>query len=154
MDESYGENIPVDQTHTVSSIFDHYHKTYQIKIKSVFDITNSDQYYDINEWKKVGARPFKFKCPGKEVPPQNWTKMVLDKMNKEYENLKQEDGTSSAIAVHCTHGLNRTGYVAISWLMENGILNDVDLAIKTFEEHRGEKMEREYLTENLVKSYG
>ena len=118
LDKSYEANIAEKEYHDVSKVYEYYKQNYKIEIKSVFDITNSDQYYDMAEWKKYNCRPHKFKCPGKEVPPKNWTKTVLSKMNKEYEEMKKHPNTEQAIAVHCTHGLNRTGYVAISFMME------------------------------------
>ena len=71
-------------------------------------------------------------------------------MKKEYEKIENEKTKENkAIAVHCTHGLNRTSYVVISFLMEQKIFNNVDEAINTFEKCRGEKIEREFLLDDL-----
>lgn len=59
------------------------------------------------------------------------------------------------LVIHCTNGLNRTGYVVIYYLCKKFKMN-VDEARTLFEEARGEKMENEEFIEDLknrVKSF-
>ncbi|CAD7962558.1 unnamed protein product [Amoebophrya sp. A120] len=53
------------------------------------------------------------------------------------------------IAIHCTHGVNRTGFFVIAYLLRYGHFKTIEEAQKHFEMHRGEKMQRDYLLDGL-----
>ena len=55
---------------------------------------------------------------------------------------------SSLIGVHCTHGLNRTGYLVCRWMMEKAGL-EPDTAITAFNTARGHEQERGNYLEHL-----
>ncbi|KAI0985730.1 hypothetical protein GJ496_010589 [Pomphorhynchus laevis] len=59
--------------------------------------------------------------------------------------LKNPNGT---IGVHCTHGLNRTGYMICRYMMEKWAIS-ADDAIGRFKSGRGYKITREQLVAAL-----
>eukprot|EP00415_Alexandrium_ostenfeldii_P000668 UN0668 len=54
------------------------------------------------------------------------------------------------VAVHCTHGINRTGFLVAMYLMTRGSVPRCRKAVATFEKARGIKMDKIYLLEALL----
>lgn len=69
----------------------------------------------------------------------------VDKFRKESPEMK--------IAVHCTHGRNRTGYLICRYLMKEFNLTAVE-AIEKFEHNRGVKMDKPFYRALLLKQGG
>eukprot|EP00439_Symbiodinium_sp_Y106_P011559 s1548_g1.t1 len=53
------------------------------------------------------------------------------------------------VAIHCTHGVNRTGFVVAAYLMTRGDQPEHGKAVKAFEKARGHKMNKDYLIQAL-----
>ncbi|VDN05467.1 unnamed protein product [Thelazia callipaeda] len=113
------------------------------KIGLVIDLTNSDRYYNPSEWIDAGVNYEKIRCIGRG------TNISEESVKKFYSIvssfLSQHIYTGELIGVHCTHGLNRTGFMICRYLVE--VDNwDVNCAIQHFEYCRGYKIERkEYI---------
>ena len=56
--------------------------------------------------------------------------------------------TNLGIGIHCTHGVNRTGYIAVSCMVEMRKMG-VEEAIKEFEDKRGHIIDKDYLRNDL-----
>ena len=64
---------------------------------------------------------------------------ILEHLNEQISKLSEEaeaDDKQFGIGIHCTHGLNRTGYIIITYLMESGVYTDVEEAIECFHQAR------------------
>ena len=91
------------------------------------------RYYQCRRLEDNGVQYCKIFTKGHEVP----SKEVVEKFYKAVESVKE----NKVIGVHCTHGLNRTGYVICRYMVEKkGI--DPDVAIEAFDLARGHKQER------------
>ncbi|CAB3989595.1 tyrosine phosphatase, partial [Paramuricea clavata] len=99
----------------------------------------------IQEFTKREIEYKKIKCEGKIVPPEKVVhkfKATLLTFFKKFPN------SASVVGVHCTHGLNRAGYIVCRYLIEcRG--HSPQEAIEVFNKARGHKMERENYLEDL-----
>ena len=106
----------------------------------VIDLTATDRYYNPRSMK---ARHVKIKTQGHVVPDQNVIKLFFDEVDKALD--LDED---TLIGVHCTHGINRTGYLICRYLIEK--LNwDPEKAIREFGRCRGHAIERANYLQSL-----
>ncbi|XP_041089444.1 RNA/RNP complex-1-interacting phosphatase-like [Polyodon spathula] len=62
--------------------------------------------------------------------------------------LQENEGNDKLIGVHCTHGLNRTGYLICRYLIDVAGM-DPAVAIKLFNKSRGHSIERQNYIEDL-----
>jgi len=108
-------------------------------IALVIDLTNTYRYYSPKELESKGVKHVKILTEGKVVPSEGVVQQF-------YRAVKgTEDGQ---IGVHCTHGLNRTGYLVCRYMIE--ILGwDPDKAIEAFDLSRGHKQERANYLQSL-----
>ncbi|VDK89236.1 unnamed protein product [Litomosoides sigmodontis] len=116
------------------------------RIGLVIDLTATEKYYDSREWTDIGIEYEKIWCVGHHVSTQ------MDNIRKFHDIvsdfLSKHISTGELIGVHCTHGLNRTGYMICRYLIEvDGW--DVDKAIEQFEYCRGYKIERKKYIDSL-----
>uniref|UniRef100_A0A0M3HPQ4 TYR_PHOSPHATASE_2 domain-containing protein n=1 Tax=Ascaris lumbricoides TaxID=6252 RepID=A0A0M3HPQ4_ASCLU len=114
------------------------------EIGLVIDLTATDRYYDPREWTERGVEYAKIKCMGHTAHGQE------ENIRRFFDTvtafLTQNADNSRLIGVHCTHGINRTGYMICRYLVEvEGW--DPKIAIQQFELSRGYKIERaQYVT--------
>ena len=47
-----------------------------IKLKAVFDLTDTEKYYDPSQWGDEITYQ-KHNCPGRVIPPETWTNPLL-----------------------------------------------------------------------------
>ena len=102
-------------------------------VRLVIDLTATDRYYSPAELGQ-GVRHLKVKTPGRDVPTE-------EQMEEIYAALRQmtdagapaepatdtvEQASNSLAIVHCTHGLNRTGYVVVRALCDVHGYNLID----------------------------
>ena len=88
-------------------------------------------------------------CRGQEVPPQTYTNAFCDLIEK----LESELDPNEVVGVHCTHGLNRTGYLLIEFLCQRKKLS-LEEAFSLFEGNRPpHKFTKEVLIEDLYKKF-
>lgn len=103
-----------DEIWTVSRFLEAQHAE-EFNVKMVIDLTNTFKYYDgVKEFADSGVEYVKLKIEGFKGPPAK--KDVEQFM--EIVDTFFTDNTEGTIAVHCTHGLNRTGYLIVNYMVE------------------------------------
>ncbi|KAJ2951026.1 hypothetical protein O0L34_g5399 [Tuta absoluta] len=114
------------------------------KLGAVIDLTNTARYYDPRELVQAGILHQKILMPGRIIPPEDKVKQFMDAVD---EFLGRD--CEVLVGVHCTHGLNRTGYMVCRYMRDR--LNiPAKTAIKRFEKARGYEIERENYIADLL----
>lgn len=137
----YSSSLAKDQTFYLKDLIDHLNKQNR-PLKCILDLSEGTHYTkedlkDFNiEYKKVGIK-------GKSYPRESDLKDI-------FETITKYDSRGETICIHCKHGLNRTGFVIVSYLiLVKGITNEI--AIECFEKARGIKIENKGYVEALLK---
>lgn len=95
------------------------------------DLTNTGRFYDKAEVEEYGCKYVKLQCRGHgETPTKEQTNMFIQLVHNFIVKNPLE-----LIAVHCTHGFNRTGFLIVSYLVERMDFS-LDVALQTFAETR------------------
>lgn len=84
------------------------------KIGLWIDLTNTDRFYDRSIVEAMDCKYVKLNCKGHGETPKKEavdTFVILCRSFIEKNPLQM-------IAVHCTHGFNRTGYLIVSYLVQ------------------------------------
>ncbi|XP_016958840.1 RNA/RNP complex-1-interacting phosphatase [Drosophila biarmipes] len=104
----------------------------------IIDLTNTNRYYHPSALTEHDVRHQKLMIPGKKTPPRKLAEkfcgFVADFLESNADNDK-------LIGVHCTHGVNRTGYL-ICYFMITVLNKSPEEAIKNFAAARGHDIER------------
>lgn len=114
------------------------------KLGAVIDLTNTARYYDPSELQAAGILHKKILMPGRIIPPEDKVTEFMDTVD---EFLGKD--CEFLIGVHCTHGLNRTGYMVCRYMRDRLGIPAKD-AIKKFEKARGYQIERENYIADLL----
>ncbi|CAG0879045.1 unnamed protein product [Cyprideis torosa] len=124
-------------------------KTYRVKIGLWVDLTYTKRFYDQSEVEKHGAKYLKLGCRGHdEAPTAEQTKLFIDIVGRFIRTNPLDH-----VAVHCTHGFNRTGFVICAYLIEHEQWS-FDAAFKKFADVRPPGIyKKDYITE-LHRRYG
>uniref|UniRef100_A0A7S1RG26 Tyrosine specific protein phosphatases domain-containing protein n=1 Tax=Alexandrium catenella TaxID=2925 RepID=A0A7S1RG26_ALECA len=110
----------------------------------VVDLVNTTKYYTGFD-KSAGIEYKKVRIPGRSVPERSVMEEVFD-MIDDFVARKPD----KYVAVHCTHGINRTGFLVSAYLMTRAHLPKCGGAVAAFEKARGSKMDKQYLLEALM----
>ncbi|CRK97319.1 CLUMA_CG010713, isoform A [Clunio marinus] len=128
------ENLPRLERHTTDEVANSLNN-----LGLVINLTNtksSSKYYDPNDWRRYNIEYKRIKTQGHVVPSQSnlvdFCATVKKFLMKSPEKL---------VGVHCTHGLNRTGYFVCSYMVLCNNVSPSD-ALKSFCEARGHEIER------------
>ncbi|CAI5741548.1 unnamed protein product [Hyaloperonospora brassicae] len=119
-------------------------------VKLLIDLTNTSKYYNGDkELKNSGVRYLKLPIEGFYGPPdakevKKFVALVDDFV------AKTPEGT---IAVHCTHGLNRTGYLVVTYLVQRLAYSVTD-ALAAFKAARPPGLIKHMYVEDLYKRWG
>lgn len=139
--EKYGESFTTNQLLELHP-----------KLKLIIDLTNTnyDRYYYSDDFKKHGIHIEKIKCIG--GPGVIPTKLQVKEFQDIVDWFLASKGarSDSLIGVHCTHGLNRTGYFICKYMTDKLRINP-QTALDSFEEARGHRMERQLLIQDILK---
>jgi len=113
-------------------------------ITDIIDLTFTDRYYNPQEedFALTKIVHHKFKIPGREVPSQEILQPIFDRMDELLQANK-------VIGVHCTHGLNRTGYLICAYMIQR-LGWEPKEAIEAFESARGRPMEYQEYTDAVL----
>ncbi|KAL0274461.1 UNVERIFIED_CONTAM: hypothetical protein PYX00_006877 [Menopon gallinae] len=95
----------------VSSVFDHAQEN-GMNIGLWIDLTMANDRYDADDVRRRGCRYYKLPLNGGRQVPQGCIDSFIRVCSKYIET--NPDGV---IGVHCTHGLNRTGFMIISYMV-------------------------------------
>ncbi|XP_034480032.1 RNA/RNP complex-1-interacting phosphatase homolog [Drosophila innubila] len=112
----------------------------------IVDLTNTNRYYNPQEFRDQNVEHQKLMIPGHHTPPTALAQRFCDYVTNFLEANADND---KLIGVHCTHGVNRTGYL-ICYFMITQMNMSPKLAIQTFADARGHKIERENYTSSLL----
>ncbi|XP_058129934.1 RNA/RNP complex-1-interacting phosphatase [Anopheles ziemanni] len=112
----------------------------------VIDLTNTKRYYNPQEFISRGIKYEKFAVQGHcGAPKIEAVRRFIQIVN---QFMEDRDSRDKLIGVHCTHGLNRTGYMVCAYMILQMGFRAKD-AIELFNEKRGHTMERENYLESL-----
>ncbi|RVE54223.1 hypothetical protein evm_001050, partial [Chilo suppressalis] len=113
------------------------------KLGAVIDLTNTSRYYNPEDLLKSGILYKKIFMPGRIIPPEEKVHEFMDAVDEFGKDRE------SLIGVHCTHGLNRTGYMVCRYMRDRMGFDAKD-AIHKFEIARGYKIERDNYIAHLI----
>ncbi|CAL4067552.1 unnamed protein product, partial [Meganyctiphanes norvegica] len=103
----------------------------EVKIGLWIDLTKTDRFYDRQDVESKGTKYVKLSCAGHgECPTQEQTSTFINICDRFIKMNPLE-----IIAVHCTHGFNRTGFLISSYLIEKQDWG-VDMALAAFKKER------------------
>lgn len=115
---------------------------------AVIDLTNTARYYDGADALRAGLLYKKLRVPGREVPSE----ALVAEFFAAVDEFRARCPTM-LIGVHCTHGLNRSGYLVCRYLVDRLGVSPA-AAIARFESARGHKIERaDYLRDLLARDH-
>merc|ERR1712183_1214850 len=112
----------------------------------VINLCFTDKYYDVTDFTSRGADVKKIMVPGQKVPDEKYIRIFCDAIVKFEEENRNNN---KIVLVHCTHGLNRTGFLICSYLIKIKRINPKH-AIESFEKARGHKMVRQDYVQALL----
>ncbi|XP_022662887.1 RNA/RNP complex-1-interacting phosphatase-like [Varroa jacobsoni] len=114
----------------------------------VLNLVKTDRYYNPAAYKRNDIKTFHIRLEGHgQVPrPQEMEKIFATL--KQYMNMETDE--TKLIGVHCTHGVNRTGYVICRYMIEKLGMTPQD-AINRFCTARGYRFDHPELEEDLLK---
>lgn len=124
LSSSFNSQVPEECRFTLDMLFA-FLKSQRLKLGLWIDLTNTTRFYDKKSLEEYGCKYLKLQCRGHgETPSEDQTKTFVQVCKNFilYNPLE-------IIGVHCTHGFNRTGFLIISYLVENdGTSVDAGLA--------------------------
>ncbi|XP_019339766.2 uncharacterized protein LOC102575030 isoform X1 [Alligator mississippiensis] len=111
-------------------------KALNVELGLIIDLTYTTRYYEVKDLPK-SVQYKKLYTVGLEVP-DNATILQFKKWVRKF--LWENAGNDKLIGVHCTNGINRTGYLICRYLIDvEGW--DPETAIQAFGEARGHRMD-------------
>lgn len=118
------------------------------EIGLIIDLTNTNRYYDSKEITNAGIGYVKIFTEGKVVPCVDVQNKFFDTVDK---FISENQHNNLFIGVHCTHGLNRTGYLICRYMISRTNCKGED-AINAFNHARGHVIERQEYIDDLTKT--
>ncbi|CAH8527232.1 unnamed protein product [Schistosoma guineensis] len=149
-------NIPFHLRFTLGDLINCV-ESYNQKLTCVIDLTYAN-YYSPKFLHDNNISYHKIYVEGHTIPNSKTVEQqVLIKFRIEFYrfinmvNKERKQSPDGIIAVHCTHGVNRTGYLICRYLIDFMNINPKD-ALREFEWARGHPVERENYVEDLLNS--
>ncbi|XP_052773369.1 mRNA-capping enzyme-like [Mya arenaria] len=115
----------------------------------IIDLTFTTRYYQPQEFVNKGVQYEKIFVPGHIIP----AKKIIKKFFTAVDNFLEKSDKDHLIGVHCTHGVNRTGYIVCRYMIERlGIAPEK--ALEAYATARGYPVERQnYIDDLHTRSY-
>ena len=122
----------------------------ELQLGLVIDLCNTNRYYDPVDIEKASSNKilhFKIYCQGHDQTPSdedfyNFATQVKEFLRHSSDNLY--------IGVHCTHGVNRTGFLICKFLiLFEGW--EPAVAVKSFTTARGHEFDKKFYVKHLLK---
>lgn len=121
-----------------------------LNVGLVVDLTNTFKYYDgVAEFADSGVEYAKLRIEGFNAPPRAHDVARFFEIVDGFLAQKPE----AAIAVHCTHGLNRTGYLIVCFLVQRLQMTVTD-ALAAFAAARPPGLIKHMYVEDLYRRLG
>ncbi|XP_017786224.1 PREDICTED: probable tyrosine-protein phosphatase F54C8.4 [Nicrophorus vespilloides] len=122
------------------------------KLRMIINLTNTDdgRYYTFKDFTDHSIEVHSLKCLGHgNIPQRNFVKRFYQLVDQFLKRASVTGDVDGLIGVHCTHGLNRTGYFICKYMVEMmGI--DARRAIRAFEESRGHRIIRQMYIDDIM----
>nr|CAH7716055.1 unnamed protein product [Callosobruchus chinensis] len=113
LSEKYNGKLPIEARYPPEEIFRRAAHN-KVKIGLWVDLTNTSRYYSKKSIEDQNCRYVKLSCEGHGVAPsKRHVKRFIDITHDFIVHHPCE-----SIAVHCTHGYNRTGFLIVAFLVE------------------------------------
>ncbi|XP_060600696.1 RNA/RNP complex-1-interacting phosphatase-like [Ruditapes philippinarum] len=103
----------------------------------VIDLTFTTRYYDKEEFTENDVQYEKIKLRGHKTPSEAKVDKFIDVVN----NFLMFSENDTYIGVHCTHGVNRTGYMVCSYMVKH-LKKKATESLLAYEKARGYPVER------------
>ncbi|CAF0722840.1 unnamed protein product [Adineta steineri] len=104
----------------------------------IIDLTDTDRYYDYRDVEDMNIEYCKIRVPGHQNVPEKCCQQFFRVVNSFLHDNQHND---KLIGIHCTHGINRSGYFIVRYLIEILGLQPND-AIAAFNRARGHQIEK------------
>ncbi|KAJ8966398.1 hypothetical protein NQ317_009630 [Molorchus minor] len=144
----YDEKVPEELRFTPKRIFASA-RSNRVKLGLWIDLTNTDRYYYKGDIERQGSKYVKLQLSGHgETPSRGKTQRFVSIVHNHLIR-----NPSDCVAVHCTHGFNRTGFLITSFLVEK-LRYDVKSALEVFAGCRPPGIYRGNYIEELFQRYG
>ena len=111
-------------------------KERQPNLDVVIDLTNTTKYYQPRDLQTSKLKHFKILTKGHALPDENVIRQFFKIVDDALDQNK-----NCVLGVHCTHGINRTGYLICRYLIQK-LDWEPAAAIKEFAECRGHGIDR------------
>merc|ERR1712226_83139 len=123
-------------------------KSSKIKLGLVIDLTNTTRFYDPEIFMSNNVKYQKLKLKGHgECPSINQTQSFIT-LVEEFLNMNP----LSFVAVHCTHGFNRTGFLICAYLVERMDWS-IDAALEAYDNIRPPGIYKQHYIDELYLRY-
>uniref|UniRef100_A0A224YYK9 Rna/rnp complex 1 interacting phosphatase n=1 Tax=Rhipicephalus zambeziensis TaxID=60191 RepID=A0A224YYK9_9ACAR len=116
----------------------------------VIDLTCTNRYYDPDSLVTRGILHAKIMCVGQQIPSDG---VVSDFFRAVDAFLADPANDGKLVGVHCTHGVNRTGYLVCKYMIEKLSIAPAT-AIEQFQNARGHKFDRDEYVSDLQRVGG
>lgn len=148
LDERYDEQVTVENRFNPKMLFQAM-KAHKVKIGLWIDLTNTTRFYDKRLVEEQECKYVKLQCRGHgETPPEEAVKTFIS-VCKNYIAQNPLD----IVAVHCTHGFNRSGFLISAYLVEEFDWS-IDMAVNEFSSAREPGIYKESYLKEIYKRYG
>ncbi|PIO72064.1 dual specificity phosphatase, catalytic domain protein [Teladorsagia circumcincta] len=120
-----------------------------LRLGMVVDLTDTDRYYDKDEIEGMCIQYQKINCPGRGFVERTECVAEFNKAIQDY--IDRSDDEEALIGVHCTNGVNRSGYLICRFLIERLGWSSHE-ALDAFERARGYPIEKGSYVQALHKA--
>ncbi|KAL1457931.1 hypothetical protein WDU94_008111 [Cyamophila willieti] len=124
--KKFNDQVLPEHRFTPKMIID-YMNTKKTKLGLWIDLTKTSRFYDKSEVEEHDISYTKIACEGHQEAPNRQQTSLFIRICSNFMSTKPLE----KIGVHCTHGFNRTGFLLISYLVEE-LHYDVSAAIYAF----------------------
>ncbi|KAJ8917433.1 hypothetical protein NQ315_005480 [Exocentrus adspersus] len=148
LSSDFDHQLPAGLRHYPQDIF-RLARRNKVRIGLWIDLTNTNRYYRREEIQEEGCEYVKIRCKGhNEAPTESDTQFFISVVHEYIVKAPHQ-----CIAVHCTHGFNRTGFLITAFLVEQ-LKIDVGTALQIFSEARPPGIYKQVYIKELFRRYG
>lgn len=147
LSESYSHLIPRAKQFLPQFVFETLNDDQEIGLW--IDFTNTDRFYRRWDVENRSVEYVKFRLPGHGVAPrEEETYRFIEICEKFFS-----DNPEKIIAVHCTHGFNRTGFLIAAYLVVKCSFKASE-AIRLFRDARPPGIYKQHYLDDFMERYG
>ncbi|XP_053602139.1 mRNA-capping enzyme [Plodia interpunctella] len=143
----FNDKVPEENRFTPSMLFV-YMKSLKVKLGLWVDLTNTNRFYDKKDIENMDCKYIKLQCRGHgETPTVEQTRLFIDLVSRFISQNPLE-----VVGVHCTHGFNRTGFLLVSYMVEQ-LDCSVEAAVNEFARMRPPGIYKQDYLQELYRRY-